>query len=147
MRSISFRSFETHLLQLLSPLPRPDLRERISTEIWREIALHLPRRDLKSLLFVPHRISRIASQLLFRELDLYFTRGDADDDHLDTYIADRRTSTSQRDEDNRHAQRSADILTRIIVDSAFATAVRTLRIFASRTDKDGSMAFQTGMVL
>ncbi|KAF8873172.1 hypothetical protein CPB84DRAFT_1818005 [Gymnopilus junonius] len=122
------------------------VKERISTEIWREIALHLPRRDLKSLLFVPHRISRIASQLLFWELDLYFTRVDGDDDHPDTFIADHRMSVTQRDDDARHAQRSADILTRIIVDPAFASAVRTLRIFASRRDKDGSMAFQTGML-
>ena len=35
-----------------------------------EIALHLPRRDLKALLFVPHPLSRIASLLLFWELAL-----------------------------------------------------------------------------
>jgi len=43
----------------------------------------------------------------------------------------------------RHAQRSADILTRVIVDPAFAHCVRTLRIFAST--KVGGLAFQTGM--
>ena len=46
-------------------------------EIWREIALFLPRRDLKTLLFVPHILSRVASQLLFRELDLHFSSSDA----------------------------------------------------------------------
>ena len=43
-----------------------------STEIWREIVLFLPRRDLKTLLYVPHVLSRIASQLLFRQIDLQF---------------------------------------------------------------------------
>ncbi|PPQ94275.1 hypothetical protein CVT25_004932 [Psilocybe cyanescens] len=131
---------------LLAPLPKHNLKERISAEIWREIALHLPRRDLKALLFIPHPLSRIASQLLFWELDLHFTGTDGDDDHLETYAVDQRTILAQKDEDVRHAQRSADILTRIIVDPSFACAVRTLRIFASKRDKDGSVAFQTGML-
>jgi hypothetical protein len=127
-------------------LPKHDLKNRVSNEIWREIALYLPRRDLKALLFVPHTISRIASQLLFWELDLHFTTAsDGESDHLpEPYLADQRTAAAQRDEDARHAQRSADILTRIIVDSSFASAARTLRIFALRKDHDGSMAFQTG---
>ncbi|KAF8956753.1 hypothetical protein BDZ97DRAFT_1670956 [Flammula alnicola] len=135
--------------KLLSPLPKHNLKERVSNEIWREIALHLPRRDLKALLFVPHPLSRIASQLLFWELDLHFTASaDGDNERLlEPYIPDARTSPAQRDEDARHAQRSADILTRIIVDPSFASAVRTLRIYASRRDKDGSMAFQTGMLM
>ncbi|KAF6759032.1 hypothetical protein DFP72DRAFT_1064529 [Ephemerocybe angulata] len=32
--------------------------------------------DLKTLLFVPHILSRVSSQLLFRELDLHFTGGE-----------------------------------------------------------------------
>jgi hypothetical protein len=126
-------------VQLLSPLPIN--KNRFSIEIWREIALFLPRRDLKSLLFVPHAISKVASQLLFRELDLHFgelkyCNNDDDEDWSshETY--------ARADDAARHAQRSADILTRIIVDPAFAHCVRTLRIFAST--RDGGLAFQTG---
>lgn len=115
------------------------------------MALFLPRRDLKTLLFVPHILSRVASQLLFRELDLHFTGGhcghggggESDDEgsHRDreTHLLDDR----ERDE-GRHAQRTADVLTRLIVDQKFANAVRTLKIYCSRSDRDGSMAFQTG---
>jgi hypothetical protein len=51
----------------------PDGPPRFSAQVWREIALYLPKRDLKSLLSVPHALSRIASQLIFREIDLHFT--------------------------------------------------------------------------
>ncbi|CAL1698561.1 unnamed protein product [Somion occarium] len=94
---------------------------RFSTEIWRQIALWLPRRDLKTLLLVPHVLSRIASQLLFRKIDLHFGS------------------------DKWDSQRSADILTRIITDSAFANLVRTLRIFVPGRDVV-PMTFQTGML-
>lgn len=119
----------------------PINKNSFSIEIWREIALFLPRRDLKSLLFVPHVISRVASQLLFRELDLHFGElkygnNDEDDDWRD------HEAHARADDAARHAQRSADILTRIIVDPAFAHCVRTLRIFAST--RDGGLAFQTG---
>lgn len=49
----------------------------------------------------------------------------------------------EREEDAAHAQRSADILTRIITDAGFASAVRTLRIYALRRT-EGGVAFQTG---
>ncbi|KAK2462534.1 hypothetical protein APHAL10511_005504 [Amanita phalloides] len=128
--------------KLLSPLPKS--RERLSTEIWREIALYLPRKDLKSLLFVPHAISRVASQLLFRELDLYFGHVSDMDEEVDSW--NHAPTSDTKDEDVRHAFRSADILTRIIVDGKFAGAVRTLKIYAPTHDKDGTMAFQTGML-
>jgi len=107
------------------------------------------RRDLKALLFVPHPLSRIASQLLFWELDLHFTASsDAESDHHpEPYPSAYQTAPPQCDGDARHAQRSADILTRIIVDNSFANAVRTLKIFAWTRDKDGSMAFQIGVQL
>lgn len=156
-------------------------------EIWREIALFLPRRDLKTLLFVPHVLSRVASQLLFRELDLHFSSSDAgmgenDDEgvsgpggspgliagglvglssmgmgmggaggivassHPANGMPSSYTLYEERERDEgRHAQRTADILTRLIVDQKFGSAVRTLKIFcSSRRDRDGSMAFQTG---
>ena len=50
---------------------RPSTTPRFSTEIWREVALWLPPRDLKSLLAVPHVLSRIASELLFQRIDLH----------------------------------------------------------------------------
>ncbi|TFK21456.1 hypothetical protein FA15DRAFT_80606 [Coprinopsis marcescibilis] len=49
--------------------------DSISIEIWREVAMFLPRRDLKALLWVPHVMSRVASRLLFREVDLHFGSG------------------------------------------------------------------------
>ena len=136
------RSIRPHYLynffkQLLSPLPKS--RQRLSNEIWREIISYLPRKDLKSLLFVPHAISRIASQLLFRELNLYFGNICGGDEEIESW-----KHTDNKDEDIRHALRSADILTRIIVDISFAGAVRTLKIYAPTHDKDGTMAFQTG---
>ncbi|KAH6912250.1 hypothetical protein BKA70DRAFT_829633 [Coprinopsis sp. MPI-PUGE-AT-0042] len=167
----------------------PRQLERVSMEIWREIALFLPRRDLKTLLFVPHILSRVASQLLFRELDLHFSSSDAgmgesDDEgvggpggssgliagglvglssmgmgmggaggivassHPTTGMPSSYTLYEERERDEgRHAQRTADILTRLIVDQKFGSAVRTLKIFcSSRRDRDGSMAFQTGML-
>lgn len=127
--------------KLLSPLPIN--KDRFSIEIWREIAFFLPRRDLKSLLFVPHAISKVASQLLFRELDLHF--GELKYSHTDDEDDwGSHEAYARADDGARHAQRSADILTRIIVDPAFAHCVRTLRIFAST--RDGGLAFQTGML-
>ncbi|KAF5376638.1 hypothetical protein D9615_007873 [Tricholomella constricta] len=130
--------------KLLSPLPRR--RDRFSVEIWREIALHLPRHDLKALLFIPHAVSRVASQLLFRKLDLHFGGIDAEEGRGDLWTHHSGDLSFGRDEDARHAQRSADILTRIIIDPSFASAVRTLRIYAPMRDRDGAMAFQTGML-
>ncbi|KAF9475599.1 hypothetical protein BDN70DRAFT_813850 [Pholiota conissans] len=135
--------------KLLSPIPKHNLKERVSNEIWREIALHLPRRDLKALLFVPHPLSRIASQLLFWELNLHFTSSAAEvyGIHTGGHLQHHHLLSAQREEDAAHAQRSADILTRIITDPIFASAVRTLRIYAFRRDRDGSIAFQTGMLM
>ncbi len=50
---------------------RPYSTPGFSTEVWREIALWLPPRDLKSLLLVPHVLSRVASELLFQRIDLH----------------------------------------------------------------------------
>ena len=50
---------------------RPHTTPGFSTEIWREIAVWLAPRDLKSLLSVPHVLSRIASELLFQRIDIH----------------------------------------------------------------------------
>ncbi|KAI0633147.1 hypothetical protein C8Q77DRAFT_1218476 [Trametes polyzona] len=92
-----------------------------STEIWREIVLWLPPRDLKSLLQVPHVISRIASELLFQRIDLHLAS------------------------EKRESQRSADILTRIITDASFASHVKTLRVFVPGRETF-PITFQTGML-
>lgn len=59
-----------HPKQLIQPRTTPGF----STEIWREIVLWLPPRDLKSLLQVPHVLSRIASELLFQRIDIHLGR-------------------------------------------------------------------------
>ncbi|GBE86830.1 hypothetical protein BKA93DRAFT_788175 [Sparassis latifolia] len=99
----------------------PNSTPGFSTEVWREIASWLPPADLKTLLLVPHVLSRIASQLLFQKIDIYFTS------------------------EKWESQRSADILTRIITDPEFAKHVRTLRIFYQGRDIF-PMTFQTGML-
>ncbi|KAI8996252.1 hypothetical protein BD414DRAFT_512690 [Trametes punicea] len=92
-----------------------------STEIWREIASWLPPRDLKSLLQVPHVLSRIASELLFQRIDLHLAS------------------------EKRESQRSADILTRIITDASFASHVKTLRVYVPGRETF-PITFQTGML-
>ncbi|KDQ56125.1 hypothetical protein JAAARDRAFT_133166 [Jaapia argillacea MUCL 33604] len=108
-----------------------------SIEIWRQIATFLPRHDLKTCLLVPHILSRVASQLLFQKIDLHFVVWAEEDEW------------SPRPDpvlDKWHAQRSADILTRVITDPSFASLIKTLRIFAPLTAQSQSMAFQTGML-
>ncbi|KAJ7211270.1 hypothetical protein GGX14DRAFT_534642 [Mycena pura] len=108
---------------------------RFSDEIWREIALWLPRRDLKTLLFVPNALSRVASQLLFQKVDLYLSVTPAHEE-----------AVSSADIVPNYARRTADILTRIIVDSSFGGFVRTLCIYSHAVGKVDSMAFQIGML-
>ncbi|KAI0712715.1 hypothetical protein C8T65DRAFT_646692 [Cerioporus squamosus] len=99
----------------------PHTTPGFSTEIWREIALWLPPRDLKSLLRVPHVLSRIASELLFQRIDLHLAS------------------------EKRESQRSADILTRIITDATFASHVKTLRVFVPGRETF-PITFHTGML-
>ncbi|KAI9058653.1 hypothetical protein FKP32DRAFT_1596960 [Trametes sanguinea] len=103
--------------QILKPRTTPGF----STEIWREIALWLPPRDLKSLLQVPHVLSRIASELLFQRVDLHLAS------------------------EKRESQRSADILTRMITDASFASHVKTLRVYVPGRETF-PITFQTGML-
>ncbi|KAJ6558077.1 hypothetical protein B0H19DRAFT_1028677 [Mycena capillaripes] len=132
LRCVSMRFIDHN--QLLAPV-LPASKGRFSDEIWREIALCLPRRDLKTLLFVPNALSRVASQLLFRRLDLHLS---VPPDHEETF-GSAGTPPS-------FAQRSADILTRVIVDPSFGGFVRTLCIYSRAIGKDDSMAFQIGML-
>ncbi|TBU54938.1 hypothetical protein BD310DRAFT_969499 [Dichomitus squalens] len=110
-----------HVVDLGKPPVQPHTTPGFSTEIWREIALWLPPRDLKSLLHVPHVLSRIASELLFQRIDLHLAS------------------------EKRESQRSADILTRIITDATFAGHVKTLRVFVPGRETF-PITFQTGML-
>ncbi|KAF9497075.1 hypothetical protein BDN71DRAFT_1545874 [Pleurotus eryngii] len=129
-------------LEKQSPVnPSTDTGVKFSAEIWRQIVLFLPRRDLKTLLWVPHTLSKIASQLLFRKINLYFS-GWSDEDEDDSW----HSHNLNKEQESWHSQRSADILTRIILDPSFAGLVKTLRIYATKRDRDGTLAFQIGML-
>ncbi|THU83235.1 hypothetical protein K435DRAFT_784272 [Dendrothele bispora CBS 962.96] len=165
--------------KLLAPLPFSTALSRFSIEIWREIALFLSGKDLRTLLFVPGPLSRIASSLLFRRIDLHFgnvrhsshptlaTSSDSDDESWRLGPSNNRDKREYQDGSNRrrdisnarHAQRTADILTRIITDHSFASVVRTLRIYTfsdvgthgepgivGAGYGNGSMDFQTGIL-
>ncbi|KAF7316283.1 J domain-containing protein [Mycena indigotica] len=119
--------------KLLSPV-LPSSKGRFSDEIWREIALWLPRKDLKTLLFVPNALSRVAGQLLFRKLDLHLSVPPDEDTITNPGIIPS------------YARRTADILSRVIVDPSFGGFVRTLRVYSYAVGKDDSMAFQIGML-
>ncbi|KAG0695743.1 hypothetical protein DFH29DRAFT_1005197 [Suillus ampliporus] len=111
----------------------PDRPPRFSAEVWREIALCIPKGDLKSLLLVPHARSRIASQLIFREIDLHFTASPNLPRAENRY---RGVNGSQEEQelDAWHYQRSADILTRILVNPVFASQIRSLSVYAVVSD-------------
>lgn len=124
----------------------PDGPPRFSAEVWREIALCLPKRDLKSLLLVPHALSRIASQLIFREIDLHFTAS-PDHSRVENRYRSVHDDQDERELDAWHYQRSADILTRILVDPVFASQVRSLCVYAVVSGASHTLTFQTGMLI
>ncbi|KAL4071471.1 hypothetical protein V8B97DRAFT_387911 [Scleroderma yunnanense] len=127
-------------------LREPDGPPRFSVEVWREIALFLPKRDLKSLLLVPHPLSRIASQLLFREIELHLTPL-YEPSKMDVSFHETDVEYVDHDLDSWHYQRSADILTRILVDPQFAGQIYSLTVHAASQDALQSLAFQVGMLL
>ena len=106
---------------------------RFSNEIWSEVASFLPRRDLRSLLLVPHVLSSIASRLLFRDVCLQFGTAQFDTGY----------SEGAAEIDKWHAQRSADILIRLVSDTEYAGLVRSLSV---RAPEEGHTmtSFQTG---
>ncbi|KAI0743067.1 hypothetical protein C8Q80DRAFT_1108088 [Daedaleopsis nitida] len=142
-----------HIVNPGKPLVQPHTTPGFSTEIWREIALWLPPRDLKSLLHVPHVLSRIASELLFQRIDLhlgglatgYFIKLADDADPTLTCRYPTAFSSPAAASEKRESQRSADILTRIITDPTFASHVRTLRVFVPGRETF-PITFQTGML-
>jgi len=107
---------------------------RFSNEIWKEIASLLSRRDLRSLLFVPHALSSIASRLLFR--DIYIQLGTAQ--------SDTGYSGGAAETDNWHAQRNADIFIRLLLNAEYAGLDVSLSV---RAPEEGPTvdSFQTGV--
>ncbi|KAI0298282.1 hypothetical protein BC826DRAFT_967453 [Russula brevipes] len=101
----------------------------LSVELWREIVSYLSRRDLRSLVSVPHVLSSIARQFLFRDVTLHLGTGKWD--------ADRRWVSFDPDEiDKWHAWRSAEILRRLNSDATYASQVRSLTIWAPQLSED-----------
>ena len=109
------------------------------------MASYLPRRDLKTLLHIPHVLSRIAFELVFQRIDLhigscklsgeekYWRDGDDDPERPGLRL------------EKQLVQRTADIIARIVLDPSFAKLVKTVRISASRSNRCHHMAFQTSM--
>ena len=114
---------------------------RLSPEIWRQVASHLPRRDLKTLLQIPHVLSRIAFELVFARIDLHIglCRISKEDSQHDLSDPDNPSVALEK----RLAQRTADIVARIVLDPNFAKLIKTVRISAERRDKTNHMAFRT----
>ncbi|EIW76976.1 hypothetical protein CONPUDRAFT_130421, partial [Coniophora puteana RWD-64-598 SS2] len=126
-------------------LREPDRPPRFSVEIWLEIARFLPRRDLKTLLRVPNVLSRIASQLLFSEIDLHFAL-QAVTEHPDGSSTVNDVENPVEELEAWHFRRSADILARILVDCKFSNQVKSLRVYfpAEQTEP---IAFQKRMLI
>ncbi|KZV63434.1 hypothetical protein PENSPDRAFT_211283 [Peniophora sp. CONT] len=108
---------------------------RLSSEVWREVALYLSKSDLRSLLLVPHALSAIASQLLLQTVNLHF----GTEPHRRHF-----TDILSQELDEWHARRSAEILTHLVSDPKHACHVRSLNVFSSSTE--GALAFQLAML-
>ena len=132
---VSSTSARTPILQqaLKAAQGRMSGSPRFSNEIWCEIASFLSRRDLRSLLFVPHALSSVASRLLFRDVCL----------QLGTAQFDTGYSEGAAEIDKWHAQRSADILIRLLSDTEYAVLVRSLSVRAPE-EGQSMTSFQTG---
>ncbi|KAI0310084.1 hypothetical protein OF83DRAFT_1156413 [Amylostereum chailletii] len=108
---------------------------RFSNEIWREVASYLAKRDLRSLLLVPHVLSSIASQFLFRRVHLHFC----------TASPRSQENSDLNKIDEWHARRSAEILSHLVSDLTYAGCVESLVIFAPEKE-NGLTSFQIVMI-
>lgn len=54
-------------------------------------------------------------------------------------------SHDEQELDAWHNQRSADILTRILIDPVFALQIKSLSVYAVVSDTSHTLAFQTGL--
>jgi hypothetical protein len=94
----------------------------LPVELWRKIVSYLSRRDLRSLVSVPHVLSSIARQFLFRDVTLHLGTG--------KWNADRAEVLFNPEIDKWHARRSAEILCRLNSDATYASQVRSFTIWA-----------------
>ncbi|KAI9452394.1 hypothetical protein F5148DRAFT_1236194 [Russula earlei] len=99
---------------------------RFSNEIWSEITSFLPRRDLRSLLLIPHSAP-------FRDVCLQFG----------TALSDTGQSQDVAEINKWHAQRSADILIRIVSNTEYAGLIKSLSVRADGPDMN---SFQTALL-
>ncbi|KAI0299663.1 hypothetical protein B0F90DRAFT_1727626 [Multifurca ochricompacta] len=94
----------------------------LPSEIWAEIASYLPRRDLRTLLFIPHVLSSLASRQLSRNVFLKF--GTA---QFDTWCKAHPMVARSVELD---ARRSFEILLRLASDPSYANLVESLAVYA-----------------
>jgi hypothetical protein len=107
------------------------MSSRLPNETLHEIVLYLPRHVLKSLLlFQPHPVGQIASDLYFSKLSLHFGARDKykEMDALAKW----------------HDERSRDILLTIVEKSSFAKKVQTLKIYSPGSKDTDALTFQIG---
>ena len=107
----------------------------ISNEIWWEIASFLPRRDLWSLISVPHALSSIARQFLFRDVSL----------QVGSFNLDEERRPSPIEMQKWHARRSAEILCHLISHPARASQVRSLTVLATNDPGDSLFSYFIGV--
>ncbi|TDL27100.1 hypothetical protein BD410DRAFT_783287 [Rickenella mellea] len=121
---------------------------QLSPEIWRQIASCLPRRDLKTLLHIPHVLSRISFEFVFEVLDFHLGACVTEDESHGEWVGEEEDGYYHRDLklEKYLAQRTADIIARIMIDPGFSRLVRKLRIFASPHHRCDHMVFQTAML-
>lgn len=99
------------------------------------MGLYLPHKDLRTLLLLPHSLSKIASQLLFRRIRLLF--GTAQ--YLDGPSPDAKAI------DDWHVQRNVDIISHLMSDPTYAGFVQNLEIVAPTENKSYFSEFQLGL--
>ena len=173
---LSYNSFLNSIIQNQSRLwSIESASRRLSPELWRQVALFLPRRDLKTLMQIPHVLSRIAFELVFQRVDLHIGICKlAGEERIYSSPASSSPASSagggggasgsagsggsgwhfQHDHPDRPgyklemqlAQRTADIMSRIVLDPQFAKLIRTVRISAERHDRSQHMAFRSNML-
>lgn len=108
-----------------------------SNEIWWEIASFLSRRDLRSLVSVPHALSLIARQLLFRDVTLQLgSESDSGDEAFDPVEMDKW-----------HARRTAEILSQLVSYPECASQVRSLTVDATEHTGNDLYSYFKGVLV
>ena len=98
---------------------------------------------------IPHVLSRIAFELVFQQVDLHIgvCRLTGEDKNWGSTLGDQDHPDRPGFKlEKQLAQRTADIVARIVLDPSFAKLIKTVRISAERTDRSQHMAFRTNML-